>query len=79
MYIGGRDGCRPYSYDIDCGTPCSPYEFSRNEKRRTCVKECQRGYYKFAYEDDKHHGNASRIIIDNVVQQVLHIRYIHAQ
>jgi hypothetical protein len=53
IVVGGRDGCRPYSFDITCGTPCSPIEFDHNEQRRSCVRECQKGYYKYTYEDDK--------------------------
>lgn len=30
---GGRDGCRPYEFDLSCGVPCSPGTFRKSEVR----------------------------------------------
>ncbi|KHJ86377.1 papain family cysteine protease [Oesophagostomum dentatum] len=54
LVTGGRDGCRPYSFDISCGVPCSPQTFFDAEKSRTCIRRCQNIYYQNRYEDDKH-------------------------
>ncbi|EYC33277.1 hypothetical protein Y032_0002g700 [Ancylostoma ceylanicum] len=54
VVTGGRDGCRPYSFDISCGVPCSPQTFFEAEKSRTCIKRCQNIYYQNRYDDDKH-------------------------
>ncbi|VDP13233.1 unnamed protein product [Heligmosomoides polygyrus] len=54
---GGRDGCRPYSFDRSCGVPCSPATFFAAEKARTCVRKCQNIYYQRKYEEDKHYGS----------------------
>ncbi|KAK6728065.1 hypothetical protein RB195_005615 [Necator americanus] len=54
LVTGGRDGCRPYSFDLSCGVPCSPQTFFEAEKLRTCIRRCQNIYYQNRYEDDKH-------------------------
>ncbi|CAI5438234.1 unnamed protein product [Caenorhabditis angaria] len=51
---GGRDGCRPYSFDLSCGVPCSPATFKEAEDKRTCMRRCQNIYYQNRYEEDKH-------------------------
>ncbi|CAD6186447.1 unnamed protein product [Caenorhabditis auriculariae] len=54
LVTGGRDGCRPYSFDISCGVPCSPATFFEAEGKRTCMRRCQNIYYQSKYDDDKH-------------------------
>ncbi|PAV55683.1 hypothetical protein WR25_05929 [Diploscapter pachys] len=54
LVTGGRDGCRPYSFDRQCGVPCSPATFFDGEEKRTCIRRCQNIYYQNKYEDDKH-------------------------
>ncbi|CAB3410779.1 unnamed protein product [Caenorhabditis bovis] len=54
LVTGGRDGCRPYSFDISCGVPCSPATFFEAEEKRTCMRRCQNIYYQQKYEEDKH-------------------------
>uniref|UniRef100_A0AC35GPF9 Peptidase C1A papain C-terminal domain-containing protein n=1 Tax=Panagrolaimus sp. PS1159 TaxID=55785 RepID=A0AC35GPF9_9BILA len=71
IVTGGRDGCRPYSIGIECGTPCSPATYPDAEYRRTCIKRCQNIYYKNKYEDDKYFGSIAytmfprRMSVDN--------------
>lgn len=57
LVTGGRDGCRPYSFDRSCGVPCSPATFFAAEKARTCVRKCQNIYYQRKYEEDKHYAS----------------------
>ncbi|CAJ0944528.1 unnamed protein product, partial [Mesorhabditis belari] len=57
LVTGGRDGCRPYSFDTSCGVPCSPAVFPENEKSRGCVRRCQNIYYQNKYDDDKHYAS----------------------
>ncbi|CAI2309160.1 unnamed protein product [Caenorhabditis sp. 36 PRJEB53466] len=54
LVTGGRDGCRPYSFDLACGVPCSPATFFEAEEKRTCMRRCQNIYYQQKYEEDKH-------------------------
>ncbi|PIO76988.1 papain family cysteine protease [Teladorsagia circumcincta] len=56
IVTGGRDGCRPYSFDRSCGVPCSPATFFGAEKNRICVRRCQDIYYQNKYDEDKHYG-----------------------
>lgn len=56
MFVGGRDGCRPYSVDIECGVPCSPAQYPFNEYKRKCTRRCQSIYFQNSYEDDKRYG-----------------------
>ncbi|VDM61626.1 unnamed protein product [Angiostrongylus costaricensis] len=56
IVTGGRDGCRPYSFDRSCGVPCPPTTFFAAEKSRTCVRRCQDIYYHNSYDDDKHYA-----------------------
>ncbi|TKR93889.1 hypothetical protein L596_008262 [Steinernema carpocapsae] len=56
LVTGGRDGCRPYGVTLECGTPCTPDAYSAGEQRRTCIKHCQKTYYRNVYEADKHYG-----------------------
>ncbi|VDL76100.1 unnamed protein product [Nippostrongylus brasiliensis] len=56
LVTGGRDGCRPYSFDRSCGVPCSPATFFAAEKTRTCIRRCQDIYYQNTYDEDKHYG-----------------------
>lgn len=54
---GGRDGCRPYSYGAECGTPCSPAVYAAAEAQRRCERRCQPTYFQSStYSDDKHFG-----------------------
>ncbi|KAK5977096.1 Cathepsin B [Trichostrongylus colubriformis] len=57
IVTGGRDGCRPYSFDLSCGVPCSPATFPGAEKNRICVRRCQDIYYQNKYDDDKHYAS----------------------
>ncbi|CAI4223158.1 unnamed protein product [Auanema sp. JU1783] len=57
LVTGGRDGCRPYSFDRSCGVPCSPATFFDAEQRRTCVRRCQNIYYQNSYDEDKHYAS----------------------
>uniref|UniRef100_A0A0N5A8X0 Pept_C1 domain-containing protein n=1 Tax=Syphacia muris TaxID=451379 RepID=A0A0N5A8X0_9BILA len=57
LVTGGRDGCRPYSVNIECGVPCSPAEYPFNEYRRKCTRRCQSIYFQNSYEDDKHYAS----------------------
>ncbi|CAJ0575487.1 unnamed protein product, partial [Mesorhabditis spiculigera] len=59
LVTGGRDGCRPYSFDISCGVPCSPVVFPENEKSRSCVRRCQNIYYQNKYEEDKNYASVA--------------------
>ncbi|KJH46615.1 papain family cysteine protease [Dictyocaulus viviparus] len=56
IVTGGRDGCRPYSFDRSCGVPCSPTTFFSAEKIRTCIRHCQNIYYQNSYDSDKHYA-----------------------
>ncbi|KAK6027954.1 papain family cysteine protease [Ostertagia ostertagi] len=57
IVTGGRDGCRPYSFDRSCGVPCSPATFFAAEKNRICVRRCQDIYYQNKYDEDKHYAS----------------------
>nr|CDJ96729.1 Peptidase C1A domain containing protein [Haemonchus contortus] len=57
VVTGGRDGCRPYSFDLSCGVPCSPATFFGAEKNRICIRRCQDIYYQNNYENDKHYAS----------------------
>ncbi|WKX90345.1 hypothetical protein Q1695_009297 [Nippostrongylus brasiliensis] len=57
LVTGGRDGCRPYSFDRSCGVPCSPATFFAAEKTRTCIRRCQDIYYQNTYDEDKHYAS----------------------
>uniref|UniRef100_A0A7E4URH6 Pept_C1 domain-containing protein n=1 Tax=Panagrellus redivivus TaxID=6233 RepID=A0A7E4URH6_PANRE len=71
IVTGGRDGCRPYHVDLECGTPCSPAAYPEAEYRRTCIRRCQGPYYKNKYDDDKYFGSMAytmyprRMTVDN--------------
>ncbi|KAI6183226.1 Cathepsin B [Aphelenchoides bicaudatus] len=57
VVTGSKDGCRPYSVNKECGTPCLPDEYPSGEQKRQCVKQCQPIYYKNSYAEDKHIGS----------------------
>lgn len=54
--FGGRDGCKPYEFDLKCGVPCSPSTYQGNEATRRCEKKCQNIYFQREYKEDKFHG-----------------------
>uniref|UniRef100_A0A0K0EBM3 C2H2-type domain-containing protein n=1 Tax=Strongyloides stercoralis TaxID=6248 RepID=A0A0K0EBM3_STRER len=63
IVTGGRDGCRPYSMDISCGTPCSPSTYVEGEYKRSCIRSCQNIYYQNEYEEDKHFGSIAYTLV----------------
>ncbi|CAD5211137.1 unnamed protein product [Bursaphelenchus xylophilus] len=57
IVTGAKDGCRPYTQNKDCGTPCLPDEYPGGEQKRQCLRQCQSTYYKNSYTEDKNFGS----------------------
>ncbi|WKY15698.1 hypothetical protein Q1695_000861 [Nippostrongylus brasiliensis] len=47
---GTHEGCRPYTFEPSCGTPCSSLFYQKDRTPR-CEKQCQSLYYR-SYEQD---------------------------
>lgn len=71
VILGGRDGCRPYSFDRQCGVPCSPATFFDGEEKRTCIRRCQNIYYQNKYEDDKHFGGQFKFSVSYKAYRII--------
>ncbi|VDM74378.1 unnamed protein product [Strongylus vulgaris] len=59
-YVGGafgtHEGCRPYTFEPSCGTPCGPSLY-RKERTPRCERHCQSLYHK-TYEQDLVQGKS---------------------
>ncbi|CAI4229326.1 unnamed protein product [Auanema sp. JU1783] len=47
---GTHEGCRPYTIEPDCGSPCSSSQYSK-ERTPSCTREC-RPHYDRKYDED---------------------------